>query len=253
VFCIYGKGWEPDVTSDKLAEIESAFEVVVNERTPELPQFVKEPPQSPEAAALSWAEQIYARIYADFISPRKRLADSVVAVSNVTRDQFLQIDMLSAEFKRTLPDELFVNNFFVHPIRLEELANFFRNEPDIQRWIPPSPYERRSFFRFRFTEIFEKLEEIVLRFGNLRHKYFAPLAVKWMQGKSLKELISEKLEYEQRVDRTFDPVRDVEGLNRLIRSLFDDVEKELRYTYVKYMRIYTDVRCASRSKISRRS
>lgn len=239
VFCIHGKEWEPDVTADKLAEIESAFEVAVKERTPELLQFVKEPPESPESKALSWAEQTYARIYADFISSGKRLMDSAESLDQKTKDQFSQIDALSAGFRKTLPDELFLNNFYVHPARLEVLANFFRTQPNLQRWIPGSPYERLSFRRF--TEIFEKLEELILRFNTVRYRYLGPLAVKWMQGQSLKELIAGKIEYERTRDNTFNPDHDVNAVNDLIRGLFEDVEKELRYTYVKYMRLYTDV------------
>ena len=239
VFCIYGKEWEPNVTSDRLAQIESAFEVAVNERTPQLLKFVKEPPESPESSELAWAEQTYARIYADYTSSGKLLANSAGSSDDKLKDQFAQIDAFSAEFKKTLPDELFVNNFYLHPIRLETLARFFRSQSDIQRWIPGSPYERGAFSRF--GDIFAKLEEIVLRSGNWRYRYFAPLAVKWMQGQSLKELIADKIRYEQSQDRTFDTARDVDRVNDLIRYLFEDIEKELRYTYVKYMRLYTDV------------
>src|SRR5207245_4684490 len=76
VFCIHGKNWESAVTSDRLAEIESAFETATKERTAELLQVIKDPPQSSESKEFSWAEQAFARIYADFISSDKRLADS---------------------------------------------------------------------------------------------------------------------------------------------------------------------------------
>ncbi len=52
VFCIFGKKWDSDVTSDRLALIESAFEVAVNERTAELLQVVKELPESSESRAI---------------------------------------------------------------------------------------------------------------------------------------------------------------------------------------------------------
>jgi hypothetical protein len=138
-----------------------------------------------------------------------------------------------------LPEELLVNNFYVHPVRLERLADFFRTQPSLEAWTPGSPFERNSFGRF--TSIFGKLEELVIRLGTQRYRYLAPLAVKWMQGLSLKDLLTDKIEYEQRVDGTFDPVHDIDGVNRLIRELFEDLEKELRYTYVKYMKLYSDV------------
>jgi superfamily II DNA/RNA helicase len=239
VYCIYGKKWEQDVTSSRLATIESAFEMALTERTAELVQFVKEPPDSPETRAMSWAEQTYARIYSDFLSSGKRLADSMASADEKRKAQFSEIDALCAAFKRTLPEELLVNNFYVHPVRLERLADFFRTQPTLEAWTPGSPFERYSFSRF--TNIFGKLEELVIRLGTQRYRYLAPLAVKWMQGQSLKDLLTDKIEYEQRVDGTFDPAHDIDGVNRLIRELFEDLEKELRYTYVKYTKLYTDV------------
>ena len=239
VFCIYGKKWEPDVTSDRLAEIESAFEVAVKERTPQLLQFVKEPPASPESRELSWAEQTYARIYAEFTTSGRRIGDLVGPAGQELTAQFAQIDALSASFQRTLPRELFANNIYVHPIRLETVATFFRSQPDIQRWIPGSPHERFSFGRFK--DIFQKLEELIIRSGYERYRYLAPLAVKWMQGQSLKELIADKLTYQETTDPSFNPARDVAKVNDLIRGLFEDIETELRYIYVKYMRLYSDV------------
>src|SRR5581483_6590372 len=62
-----------------------------------------------------------------------------------------------------------------------------------------------------------------------------------MQGDSLRDLVTNKLEYEARIDRTFNISRDIERVNDSIRELFEDLENELRYRYVKYMRLYLDV------------
>jgi hypothetical protein len=238
VYCIYGKKWEQDVTSSRLVAIESAFEVALTERTAELVEFVKDPPESPESRAMSWAEQTYARIYSDFVSSGKTLAGTIEAPAD-RKAQFLEIDAQCAAFKRTLPRELLINNFYVHPARLERLAEFFRSQPSLERWIPGSPFERYSFKRF--TDIFGALEDIVIRTGVETYRYLAPLAVKWMQGLSLKDLLKDKLDYVQKKDPEFNPNRDADGVNKLIRELFEDLEKELRYTYVKYMRLYTEV------------
>lgn len=237
VFCIYGKEWERDVTSSRLAAIESAYEVAVTKRTEELVHFVKEPPESPEAKAIAWAEQTYARIYADYVSSGQLLASTKTDDQQVQR-KFAEIDALSAAFNRTLPNQLYINNLYLHPSRLETLASFFRSQSALERWIPGYPYEANSFRRY--TEIFEVLENLMIRTGTIRHTYLAPLACKWMRGQSLKDLVKEKLEYESRRGE-FDPSQDVKEVNDSIRDLFEDLEKELRYTYVKYMRVYTDV------------
>jgi replicative superfamily II helicase len=229
VFCIFGKKWDSDVTSDRLVAIESAFEVATKERTAELVQVVKEPPQSSESKAFSWAEQTYARIYADFIGSGKRMTESA---DEKTKDQFEQIDSVSVEFKRTLPEEVFLTNYYVHPARLEFLAQFFRAQQDLASWLPTYPWTPRSYYRLR--AIFKVIEDSLIRSGNRAYEYHAYLATEWMKGSSLKELVSNKIEWAE-------AKRDPDKINAAIRDLFDDLESVLRYKYVKYTRIYHDV------------
>jgi replicative superfamily II helicase len=229
VFCLFGKKWDTDVTSDRLVEIESAFQVAIRQRTKELLQVVKEPPQSTESRTLSWAEQTYARIYADFVSSGKRLAD---VSDEKTIEQFQQIDAASSEFKKTLPNRVFVTNYYVHPIRLELLANFFRQQPDITQWLPTYPWSQGSYGRL--LSIFQKIEELLIRSNNNAYQYHAFLALEWMRGTSLKQLIANKIERAAIGS-------DVDKINGAIRDLFNDLESELRYKYVKYTRLYHDV------------
>jgi len=229
VFCIFGRTWDSDVTSDRLVAIESAFEVAIKERTPELLQVVKEPPQSAESKALSWAEQTYARIYADFVSSGKRMVDRT---GQNTNEQFAQIDLLSAQFKKTLPDDVFVNNYYVHPTRLEVLAGFFREQQDIRSWLPTYPWAAGSYYRL--VAIFKVIEDLLIRSQTRAFRYHAFLAIEWMKGSSLKEMVSNKIERSK-------AGQDSDKINAAIRELFNDLESELRYKYVKYTRIYHDV------------
>src|SRR5581483_7550324 len=95
VFCVYGKKWDVDVTASRLAPIESAFEVAIKERTAELAKFATEPPESPEARELSWAEHTYARIYADFVSAGLRIQDTAGEVTAATKQELAKVDEFS--------------------------------------------------------------------------------------------------------------------------------------------------------------
>jgi len=230
VFCIYGKDWESDVTSDRLATIESAFQVAVEERTAELAHVVKEPPDSAESKEFAWAEQAYARIFADFVSSGRRLSDS--SVDRPKKEQFAEIDAFSASFARTLPNEIFETNLYLHPARLESLAAFFRQQQDLRGWMPAIPYASGSYYGL--LPIFELIEKLLIRSNTQRYRYHTVLALRWMHGDSLRELVAEKI-------RRSGAEGNEAKINDAIRELFDDLEKELRYKYVKYMRIYTDV------------
>ncbi|HEV2223493.1 MAG TPA: DEAD/DEAH box helicase [Candidatus Acidoferrales bacterium] len=228
VFCIYGKKWDRDVTSDRLAVIESAFEVALKERTAELLQVVKEPPQSAESRELSWAEQTYARIYSDFVSSGKRLADTL---DRKTKSEFAEIDSFSEKFKKTLPDTIFLNNFYVHPSRLESVASFLRGTPDLRSWLPVYPSAEGSYQRL--VAIFELIEQLLVRSQTQAFRYHAYLANQWMRGNSLRELVANKI--------ARSGAEGVDEINATIRELFRDLEEELRYKYVKYARLYCDV------------
>lgn len=55
-----------------------------------------------------------------------------------------------------------------------------------------------------------------------------------MDGGSLKQLVAKKIERSR-------AGQDIDAINDAIRELFRELENELRYKYVKYMRSYSDV------------
>jgi hypothetical protein len=98
--------------------------------------------------------------------------------------------------------------------------------------MPLSPFaDSRSA---RLTKIFQTIEEILVKSPSQRYKYFGFLGSRWMQGVSLRQLIIDRLEYKH----TPNTEKDV---NNEISELFEEIEKNLRFVYVKYMVIYTQI------------
>jgi len=139
----------------------------------------------------------------------------------------------SSDLTKTLPPELYRRNPYLLPSRLDQLASFFRSRSSLASWVPPSPFVTRSYDRYE--PIFKVIQDIFLKGHYDRHKYFTVLALQWMTGNSLKQLIARKLEFKQVADGN------KRQINNEIRGLFEDIEDELRYTYVKYFKIYADV------------
>jgi hypothetical protein len=83
--------------------------------------------------------------------------------------------------------------------------------------------------------MFDVIEKIFIRADYDRHKYFTVLALQWMTGQSLKQLISGRLQFRKISD---DNKREI---NNNIRGLFEDIEDVVRYTYVKYFKVYAEV------------
>lgn len=232
IYCIHGVEWESEpLKAARLDPIRSAFSVALTDRITEVTETAAQPPDSSESDH-SWAEQTVARVYSQFTKRDKRVAESEFATPvNRSALQSLDETLALVTQTQTLPDSILEQNLYFHPLRLEQLARRFR-EGDPNDWIPPNPNARGSFDQLQTC--FRLLEDVFFRTGFQRYRYDAFLALRWMQGGSLKELIANKIERNNAQN-------DVDRINDLIRELFDDIENTLRYKYVKYMRIYTDV------------
>jgi hypothetical protein len=231
-FCVYGKAWESDpLTGDRMMPIESAFQVALTERAGELAIWADKPPLSADGSE-AWAEQAFANIYADYVTTKLRLSDSIQDAS--IRSQLAKVDSASerAYAARTLPDEIFTNNMYVHPDRLEELALLFRSAPDISPLCPLQPFAEGAYQNL--VALFGVIDQVFIKSNNQRHRYFAYLALEWMKGMPIRELVRSRLEFKKIPDEP-------KKVNEEIRELFCEIEEELRYRYVKYTSIYLQV------------
>jgi hypothetical protein len=74
----------------------------------------------------------------------------------------------------------------------------------------------------------------IIKSENQRHVYFAFLALEWMRGMPIRDLVKARLEFKKTAEEE-------ELVNDEIRDLFREIEEELRYRYVKYTGIYLQV------------
>ncbi len=218
VFCIFGKPWDSNpLIGQRMMPIESAFQVALSVRSGELAMWAAQPPASADGSE-AWAEQAFANIYADYIATKEHLA----AVDSASEKAYAS---------RTLPDEIFTYNMYMHPARLEELAELLRKAPVISNLCPLMPAARDYN---NLLEIFRVIEEIFVKSGNERYRYFAFLALRWMNGDSIRELVESRLRYKNIPNEET-------AVNDEIRDLFREIEEEIRYRYVKYTSMYLQV------------
>jgi hypothetical protein len=121
---------------------------------------------------------------------------------------------------------------YVHPDRLEELAGIFRTSLDISSLCPVQPFSESAYENL--VEIFGVIDKVFIKSENLRHRYFAFLALRWMRGMPIRDLVKARLEFKKIPN-------DEKLINEEIRDLFREIEEELRYLYVKYTSIYLQV------------
>jgi DEAD/DEAH box helicase len=233
VFCIYGpKKWESNpLVGDRMMPMESAFQVAITDRAKELAIWATKPPVSAEGSE-AWAEQAFANIYADYVTTKVKLSDSTEDAA--IREHLTIVDAASekAFARRTLPDEVFTTNMYVHPDRLEELALMFRDSPVLFSCCPIQPFAAGAYDNL--VDIFRTIDQVFVKSNNERYRYMAFLALRWMQGMSIRDLVRARLDFKKVPD-------EVKVVNEEIRDLFREIEEEVRYLYVKYTSIYIQV------------
>ena len=97
---------------------------------------------------------------------------------------------------------------------------------------PVQPFAEGAYQNL--VDIFAVIDRVFIKSDNQRHRYFAFLALVWMKGMSIRELLKARLQYKETPD-------DEDIVNEEIRDLFREIEDELRYSYVKYTNIYLQV------------
>jgi hypothetical protein len=232
VFCVYGQAWDSDpLNGDRMMPIESAFQVAQTDRAAELAIFSTKPPLSSDGSE-AWAEQAFANIYADYVATQTRISDTVTDVA--LRKHLALVDQASekAYASRTLPDEVYTSNMYVHPERLEELASIFRKHVGIATLSPYWPFAEGAFQNL--VDIFLIIDQVFIKSGTQRHRYFAFLALEWMKGMPIRDLVKARLNFKSIPD-------DEKLINAEITDLFREIEEDLRYRYVKYTSIYLQV------------
>src|SRR5262249_16795641 len=102
---------------------------------------------------------------------------------------------------------------------------------NLRPWIPVSPKMQKAYYWYL---PFGLMEDLLIKLSNRQHEYFAALAMIWMNGTSLREMVADKVERAKTGG-------DLDKINDAIRELFETLEDVLRFRYVKYFRLYSDV------------
>jgi hypothetical protein len=97
---------------------------------------------------------------------------------------------------------------------------------------PVQPFAEGAFENL--DNIFAIIDQVFIKSTYPRHRYFAYLALLWMKGMPIRELVKGRLDFRKIPDEE-------KKINEEIRDLFREIEEELRYRYVKYTSIYLQV------------
>jgi len=239
VFLIDEAKWQSKpLEGERQQTVEAATKKTVTEKTQEFIDFVKNSnhPSGKRAAE----ENTFVKLYID--SKRNTLSQTLDKffgeATSATKELLIKtVSENSAAI--SVPDAIVERNISVSIYRQQEMLDYLVEgikEKGAPRYIPIHPLrdweETLPSLRLVFKRIHTHFEKLPGR--NKMEFYFAPLALRWMRGEPLRSLIDGAYEYKQAHQRSV-------KIATVIRDVFSDVEKELRFRYVKYVACYNDL------------
>ena len=229
VWCLQSEKWDSkSFEGETLQSMRSAFEEVLMDGGSVISKVLDGTASSDE---IDLGTAAVGKVFIEFTQSGKRLENSKYRNDRNETGLKVTADRV-AEIKVELPKFVFESNPMILPSRLQELFKFLDEELDPRVWMPLLPHESNSNIRMR--EIFQLVNVTLRKIENNSFRYHAMLASKWIHDVTLKRIIEEAIAY-QRQNNQFVSVR------QTIFDLMEDLEKEIRFQYVKHTRAFSDV------------
>jgi hypothetical protein len=139
-----------------------------------------------------------------------------------------------------IPAAITERHITVSVYRQQEMYDYLLNnipKKGASVYIPPHPLSNgvtayRSLLRLlkRIHNQFQHLPQ-----SDKSHNYFSLIALRWMRGVPLPEIITGAFNHKKKSQKR-EPI-----IATVIRSVMTDIEKDLRFRYVKYIGCYIDI------------
>ncbi|WP_395738035.1 DEAD/DEAH box helicase [Prosthecobacter sp.] len=137
-----------------------------------------------------------------------------------------------------LPGDILRRNFTVPPDRLSKLYQFLLSVSDIDAYIPIDLWKKGTYQRL--LTVMETARTYLNPPIRPYKRSDVWLAFWWMQGKSLRWLIDERIKSRQEFDAQSESLVPASA-NSVIQKVIADIEKLLRFQYAKDLKAYLDV------------
>lgn len=234
IWCLAPGDWEKDpINGERLSEMTSSFrECLEDEQVRDaLVAVLDNAVPLNSVTDRGRVEQLFGKVYSEFTCKGKSIAESIYA-ENADKPQLSLIDAKCQSLKDAVavPPDVCSRNSVISPLSLDTLWKRFQAGP-IEYYIPPDPRGPGAVDRMK--ALFRVIDEVFIGSGTQRWEYFATLAYWWVRGTSLKELIANHLKW-NRVAST------KAATNSAIRTFLDNLETDVRFVYVKYLKAYAD-------------
>ncbi|USL44379.1 DEAD/DEAH box helicase [Priestia megaterium] len=244
VFIINIKDWIENPLNnqlDKNVEIKPAFQRHLVEDSSQLISFIKDKGHTSGNPDSQGLETTFVKLYTHFLSDTLNQTfdnlDSPVSetvrndISSALKEMYKELE---------IPGSLVRNNISISPYRQEQMLQYLIKKIDKEgptKFIPLHPLrdwkEVYDNYLWTFKRIHTNLQKIPGK--DRSHFYFAPLAIRWMRGESFSGLIQDAYDFKNK------NMKGTPNISTVIREVMSNIEKQLRFRYVKYFSCYLDI------------
>jgi len=148
-------------------------------------------------------------------------------------------DISSLDAFINLPIEILNKNPNVSFVRQQELFNYINScceNGNYLNLIPPPPQKKFNDIYQWYLQFIKQLLRFLKKNDSNTNKYITAKLLLWMQGLSYKELLTSNINYSNSNRK-----KGIANVNTEARALFHLIERDIRFTYVKMTKCYTDL------------
>lgn len=242
VFLVDYVDWESQpVQETAVVDVEPALKRALTESRAELIAYATSPKQQSGQEETDFVESVFTRLCIDHAAGRLDATVEKILGNEAIHAEDMKVAVQVAMAPVILPYEVIKKSRLVSPVRQQALFEYFLSKIDrneIDDLIPLHPLTDFNEGRVRLMKIFYRIDRHIRARKSHSAKYYSGLAMRWMRGDSLKNLIDAAVAF--KVEKKN---KDPEKINygTIIRNLMTEVETELRFQYVRYTTCYLEV------------
>jgi hypothetical protein len=185
VWCLRPGDWDvKSYDGEQLTEIRAAIDEAMADGGLIVQKVLKDEAVGKE---LDFGEAALGKVYCDFVRGERDLAESQwkteanMAALSTTAEQIAALEI-------TLPTEVLDANRAVRPDRMQTLYDFLQARTDIANFVPLPPYAGGS--NDRMGIIIQLVHDKLGGVQNASYRYYKQLAIKWIYGMPLSQMVS---------------------------------------------------------------
>ena len=236
IFAIDYGTWESQpLSGDREREIRPTLLSHLQDRSDELIAYMSDPLSVPEREGQDEFENTFVKLYDDWRADRldqtfsRAGLDPRGQVSSEIETLFKKIDETTSISDAVIEASPTVSIYRQQALFDRILKSIKKKGPAYV--IPKHPRNPEAYASL--LAVLKRCHDEVMRFPKAEqsHKYFATIGLQWMRGAPLPKIIDSAFQYRKKMGGN-------PNWGSLIRGVLDDVEKNLRFRYVRLLSCY---------------